>query len=169
MISEVSSPEERGVDRIVDVNKGAEDIEESTCIFVGGIGKNFTSEELASMFEPYGTVLSASIQRSKTTNKPLGYGFVTLATREEAERCIRSCHRMQLFDQAITVSWAERNRSLLVMHMPPEVTVEEIIGLFETYGAVDREESEEGHGGNLLLFILINTLLYPLINTFLPY
>jgi RNA recognition motif-containing protein len=137
----------RGAKIITEPEEATGSNDASTCIFVGGIGKNFTIEELKSLFEPYGTVVSAYVQRSKTTNKPLGYGFVNLATREEAERCIRSCHRKPLFGQAITVSWAERNRCLLVMHIPPTVTLDEIITLFETNGTIDRDESEEGQAG----------------------
>jgi hypothetical protein len=54
-------------------------------IYVGGLPYSTTEEELSSLFAAHGAVQSAKIITDKFTGKSRGFGFVEMATAEEAD------------------------------------------------------------------------------------
>jgi len=55
-------------------------------VFVGGISWKADEEGLRKYFEAFGTVLECKIIFDRATNKSKGYGFLTFATPEDAQR-----------------------------------------------------------------------------------
>jgi RNA recognition motif-containing protein len=120
-----------------------------SCIFIGDIDVNYVESDLEVLCAPYGTVLAARVQRSKNTHKPLGYGFVTMSTPEEALRCIEKLDGVMAGDRAMRVSWAERNRVLLVCNLNPETKREQVLEIFEWFGPINRDSCQEGFLGEI--------------------
>lgn len=58
-------------------------------LFLGCISIVCTEEELTELFSQHGTVVIVRIQRCSKTGTSLGYGFLTMSSEAEAERCIR--------------------------------------------------------------------------------
>ena len=59
-----------------------------TKLFIGGLPWSTTSEELQAAFSPYGTVTEAVVISDRYTGRSRGFGFVTFATGEEAEKAL---------------------------------------------------------------------------------
>ena len=54
-------------------------------LFVAGLEWSITNEELSEIFSACGTVESAKVVTDKFTGRSKGFGFVEMATQEEAD------------------------------------------------------------------------------------
>ena len=75
-------------------------------VYVGNLSYSVTSEELAQLFEPYGTVESADVITDRATGRSKGFGFVEMATDEEAQKAIEGLNGRDNAGRALTVSEA---------------------------------------------------------------
>jgi len=57
-------------------------------LFVGGLSFSTSNERLRELFAGVGTVESASVVTDRDTGRSRGFGFVEMATPEEAEQAI---------------------------------------------------------------------------------
>lgn len=84
----------------------------SVTIYVRNIPAVITGEELASVFEVYGRVVSSRVIENKATSTSHGYGFVEMASEEAAERAIEALNGAELEGQDLIVEEAKtRGRS----------------------------------------------------------
>ncbi|XP_035659049.1 RNA-binding protein 24-B-like [Branchiostoma floridae] len=60
-----------------------------TKIFVGGLPYHTTDDSLRSFFQTFGEIEEAVVITDRQTGKSRGYGFVTMATREAAEKACK--------------------------------------------------------------------------------
>ena len=75
-------------------------------IYVGGLPYSTTEQELSDLFGAHGAVQSARIITDKFTGKSRGFGFVEMATAEEAQKAITALHATQLGGRTLTVNEA---------------------------------------------------------------
>ena len=79
----------------------------SNKLFVGNLSFNTTENDLQDAFAAHGTVTEAVLMMDRTTNRPRGFGFVTMSTAEEAQKAIDALHGQQLDGRALTVNVAK--------------------------------------------------------------
>jgi RNA recognition motif-containing protein len=79
----------------------------STKLYVGGLPYSMTESQLQELFAQQGTVESARVITDKFTGQSRGFGFVEMATAEEAKRAIESLNSTQLGGRSITVNEAK--------------------------------------------------------------
>jgi len=60
----------------------------STKLYVGNISFNTTNQDLNDLFGAVGTVESANVVEDRETGRSRGFGFVEMASKEEAENAI---------------------------------------------------------------------------------
>ena len=58
-------------------------------LFVAGLDFSMTSEDLKELFGQYGTVEYAKVATDFGTGRSRGFGFVDMATPEDATKCIQ--------------------------------------------------------------------------------
>ena len=75
-------------------------------IYVGGLPYSATEEELSELFGAHGTVRSARVITDKFTGKSRGFGFVEMATDEEAQKAISALNATQMGGRTLTVNEA---------------------------------------------------------------
>ena len=75
-------------------------------LFVGGVPFSCTNEALKAHFEQAGTVESASIIMDRATGRSKGFGFVEMATEEEAQKAISMLNGSDMDGRAINISEA---------------------------------------------------------------
>mgnify|MGYP000857507966 FL=1 len=75
-------------------------------LFVGGIPFACTEDRLRDHFAAAGTVESASIIMDRATGRSKGFGFVEMATEEEAQKAISMLNGSDLDGRTINVSEA---------------------------------------------------------------
>lgn len=75
-------------------------------IHVGNLAYSVTDESLKSAFEPFGTVQSAVVVKDKISGRSKGFGFVEMASDEEANEAIDKMNKTQLDGRTVFVSSA---------------------------------------------------------------
>ena len=78
----------------------------NTKLFVGNLSFNTTENDLQDAFAAHGTVTEANLMMDRTTNRPRGFGFVTMSTPEEAQKAIDALNGKELGGRALTVNIA---------------------------------------------------------------
>lgn len=76
-------------------------------LFVGSLPFSTNNDELKTMFEPYGDVVSAVVINDKQTKKSKGYGFVEMGTEEMAQSAISNLNESEVKGRKIVVSEAK--------------------------------------------------------------
>jgi cold-inducible RNA-binding protein len=78
----------------------------STKLFVGNLSFNLTENDLQDAFSPFGTVVEVNVMMDRATNRPRGFAFVTMSSKEEAEKAIQGLHGKQIDGRPLTVNEA---------------------------------------------------------------
>jgi cold-inducible RNA-binding protein len=76
-------------------------------LFVGGLSFSTSSERLREAFGGAGTVESASVVTDRETGRSRGFGFVEMATPEEADQAISRLNGTNLDGRTILVEKAK--------------------------------------------------------------
>lgn len=75
-------------------------------LFVGNLSFDVTENDLQDAFAAYGTVTETNLMMDRMTNRPRGFGFVTMSTSEEAQKAIDGLNGRDLGGRALTVNIA---------------------------------------------------------------
>jgi cold-inducible RNA-binding protein len=78
----------------------------STKLFVGNLSFNLTENDLQDAFGQFGTVTEVNLMLDRVTNRPRGFAFVTMSSKEEAEKAIQGLNGKPLDGRALTVNEA---------------------------------------------------------------
>lgn len=78
----------------------------SNKLFVGNLSFNTTENDLNDAFAAFGTVTEANLMMDRMTNRPRGFGFVTMNTVEEAQKAVDGLNGKDLDGRALTVNVA---------------------------------------------------------------
>jgi cold-inducible RNA-binding protein len=73
-------------------------------LFVGGLSYSTDVEEVRQLFLQAGEVVSANIIRDKFTNQSRGFGFVEMATEEQAAEAIKMFNGKELGGRNLVVN-----------------------------------------------------------------
>ena len=76
-------------------------------LFVGNLSFNTTENDLHDAFAAFGTVTEANMMMDRMTNRPRGFGFVTMGSEEEAQKAIDGLNGKELDGRALTVNVAK--------------------------------------------------------------
>lgn len=83
----------------------------SSNLYVGNLTFNTTSADLQALFAQHGEVKKAQVITDRDTGRSRGFGFVEMATSEEAKAAIDSLNGHNLDGRDLTVDVAkERSR-----------------------------------------------------------
>lgn len=75
-------------------------------LFVAGLAYAITDDQLEEAFAQFGTVVSAKVIMDRDTNRSKGYGFVEMASDDEAKAAIAGMDGKELDGRRITVNEA---------------------------------------------------------------
>lgn len=100
-------------------------------LYVGSLPYSVTEEELRNLFSAYGQIESVRIITDKFTGQSKGFGFVEMASGDEAQKAIEGVNGMKL-----------SGRTLIVNDARPEQKRERSFG-----GGGERRERRGGGGG----------------------
>ena len=76
-------------------------------IYVGNLSFDVTQEDLSSVFSEYGTVKRVYLPTDRETGRMRGFGFVEMATKEEAEAAITALNSTEMGGRTLTVNEAK--------------------------------------------------------------
>jgi len=75
-------------------------------LYVGNLKYGVDSSQLQEMFAPHGNVVSAEVISDRETGRSKGFGFVEMATDDEAQAAIAALNGQQVDGRALTVNEA---------------------------------------------------------------
>src|SRR5712691_8992905 len=78
----------------------------SVKLFVGGLSFTTSNDSLRAAFARHGVVVSAAVMTDRETGRSRGFGFVEMATTEEAERALSGLNGANVDGRAIRVDKA---------------------------------------------------------------
>jgi RNA recognition motif-containing protein len=76
----------------------------ATKLYVGNLSYQTTDESLSELFAEVGTVTSAQVVTDKYTGQSRGFGFVEMATEDEAQQAIAAINGRNVQGRALTVN-----------------------------------------------------------------
>lgn len=76
-------------------------------LYVGGLPYAATKAQVTTLFAAHGTVESARVMTDKFTGQSQGFGFVEMATPEEAQAAITALNGSQMDGRFLTVNEAK--------------------------------------------------------------
>ena len=75
----------------------------SSKLYVGGLPSAVEKLTLTELFAPHGSVASALVMTNAQTGRSRGFGFVEMATAEDANNAIASLNGMEMDGRTLTV------------------------------------------------------------------
>lgn len=123
--------------------------EDSCKLFVAGLPDSISDSVLRQLFEATGcTVVDVSLPRDRATGRPRGFGFVTLATEDEAKKAMESLDGSMQAGRSVVVrpfktrgeagerapAASSDDRTLYLGNLPYDATVDEVRHLLEGAG-----------------------------------
>jgi cold-inducible RNA-binding protein len=76
-------------------------------LFIGGLSFSTSNERLREFFAQAGGVESATVVMDRDTGRSRGFGFVEMATAEEAEAAVKKLNGQELDGRALKVELAK--------------------------------------------------------------
>lgn len=75
-------------------------------LYVGNLSHELNNGDLQSLFESYGTVVSAHVIVDRDTGRSKGFGFVEMGSKEEAQAAIEALNGQEVKGRTLTVNEA---------------------------------------------------------------
>jgi RNA recognition motif-containing protein len=75
-------------------------------LYVGNLSFNTSSDDLRDLFSQAGTVETANVVEDRDTGRSRGFGFVEMASKEEAEAAIAQFNGKEFGGRSLTVNEA---------------------------------------------------------------
>ena len=79
----------------------------STKLYAGGFPYSTTDAQLAELFSPYGSVVSARVVTDRLTGQSRGFGFVQMGSGEAAQKATNTLNGSKLNGRTIVVNEAK--------------------------------------------------------------
>src|SRR6185295_4496896 len=79
----------------------------SNKLFVGNLSFNTTEGDLNAAFGAHGTVTETNLMMDRETDRPRGFGFITMSSSEEAQKAIDGLNGKDMDGRALTVNVAK--------------------------------------------------------------
>jgi RNA recognition motif-containing protein len=80
-------------------------------LYVGNLGYTVSADDMRDLFREVGTVVDAKVIYDRYTNNSRGFGFVEMATEEEAQEAISKMNGQELAGRQIKVDEARPPRT----------------------------------------------------------
>jgi len=96
------------IEGFVPSSNGRRRVRPGFCLFIFHLPPETVDEELFQLFSQYGTVLSAKVIRDKSTQDSKGYGFVNMATEQQADYAIERLNGSRYKNKYLKVSYKKK-------------------------------------------------------------
>lgn len=147
---------ERGIEPLDNVDDSAvdDDIKHSIesrdssagKLFVGGVSWETTEEAFTNYFSKYGEITDSVIMRDKHSGRPRGFGFVTFADPEAADKVLEEEHilggrtvevkRTVPREDMQQVKAVSKTKKIFIGGIPTSLTEDELKEYFSCYGSI---------------------------------
>ncbi|KAI9109630.1 hypothetical protein K1719_019260 [Acacia pycnantha] len=108
-------------------------------IFVGGLDRDATEEDLKKVFEKIGEIVEVRLHKNSSTNKNKGYAFVKFSCKEHAKKALSEMKNPVICGKRCGTAPSEDNDTLFLGNICNTWTKEAIKQKLKDYGVEDVE------------------------------
>ena len=76
-------------------------------LYVGNLSFDVTEEDLQELFQPHGTIATATLVTDRETGRQRGFGFVEMQQSDDAQKAIASLDGQDFHGRALKVNLAK--------------------------------------------------------------
>ena len=76
-------------------------------VYIGNLSYDVTQDDLKQVFEDYGTVARVSLPMDRETNRPRGFAFVDMSSKEEEAAAIEALNEAEWLGRTLRVNEVE--------------------------------------------------------------
>ena len=76
-------------------------------LYVGNLPYKTSERELIKLFEKHGNVISARLIKNKGNGKSRGYGFIEMATQDDADKAVKAMSGAEVHGRKLVVNEAK--------------------------------------------------------------
>lgn len=76
-------------------------------VYIGNLSYDVSQEDLRQVFEDYGTVSRVSLPMDREMNRPRGFGFVDMSSKEEEAAAIEALNEAEWHGRTLRVNEAK--------------------------------------------------------------
>ncbi|XP_074279634.1 heterogeneous nuclear ribonucleoprotein Q [Silene latifolia] len=103
-------------------------------IFIGGLPKDVTEDDLSDLCEPIGDVFEARLMKNKETGETKGYAFVAFKTKDEAQKAIEELKNKEFKGKILRCSLSDSKHRLFIGNIPKEWTEDQFKDMIHSVG-----------------------------------
>ncbi|XP_010267419.1 PREDICTED: heterogeneous nuclear ribonucleoprotein Q isoform X2 [Nelumbo nucifera] len=103
-------------------------------IFIGGLPRDVTEEELKDQCESVGEVAEIRLMKDKDSGESKGYAFVTFKTKDLAQKAIEEFHNKEFKGRTLRCSLSQAKHRLFIGNIPKSWTEAELRRVIEENG-----------------------------------
>lgn len=115
---------------------------DKTNLIVNYLPQSFTDQEFFNLFSTVGKVNKARIIRHRQTGYSYGYGFIDMATADDADKAIKKLNQYQIGHKRLKVAYSlpsgerTRNINLYIKGLPKSWTKRDLENAFRPFGEI---------------------------------
>lgn len=103
-------------------------------LFIGGIPRDATEEELRELCEPFGELLELKLMKDKDAKENKGFAFVTFTTKDAACKAIEEIRHKEFKGKTLRCSVNQAKHKLFIGKIPKSLLEEELRKILEECG-----------------------------------
>ncbi|KAJ6839035.1 heterogeneous nuclear ribonucleoprotein R [Iris pallida] len=103
-------------------------------VFVGGLPRDATEEELRDLCEPFGEIFEARLVKDKDRRESKGFAFITFTTKDAAQKAIEEIQDKEFRGKTLRCSLSQTKHRLFIGNVPKSLTEEELRKILEESG-----------------------------------
>ncbi|PIA34861.1 hypothetical protein AQUCO_03700259v1 [Aquilegia coerulea] len=103
-------------------------------VFIGGVPKDVTEEDLRGLCEPVGEVTEVRLMKDKGTGESKGYAFITFKTKEFAQQAIEDFQNKEFKGRTLRCSLSQAKHKLFIGSIPKGWTEKDLRVAIEKNG-----------------------------------
>ncbi|KAK6919912.1 RNA recognition motif domain, partial [Dillenia turbinata] len=103
-------------------------------IFIGGISRDTSEEELRDLCESMGEIFEIRIMKNKDTGESKGFSFISFMTKEAAQNAVEELNNKEFKGKTLRCSLSEAKNRLFIGNVPKNWTEEQFRKFVEEVG-----------------------------------
>ncbi|KAJ0968642.1 hypothetical protein J5N97_025559 [Dioscorea zingiberensis] len=103
-------------------------------VFIGGLPRDVTEEDLRALCEPFGEIFEVRLMKDKDRGESKGFAFITFTTNDAAQKAIEEVHDKEFKGRTLRCSLSQAKHRLFIGNVPKSFSEEEIRKILEDIG-----------------------------------
>eukprot|EP01133_Synstelium_polycarpum_P008392 gene8392-9872_t len=102
-------------------------------VFVGGVGKTVTEEDLFNVFSIVGQVRQVRLMKDKSSGESKGYAFVSFNDKSLCQVAVEKISNKELKGKCLRVKFSENRRKIFIGNLPKELSKDQLLSVLNKH------------------------------------